>query len=193
MGSSEGAIDVALVRAAQGGDRGAFEELFAAQRDRLLRYLTVMCGDGGVADDLVQDALRRAFERLDQLQQPERFVSWLLSIAVNRCRNHLRDEVQRSHAGDAALAAVPDRARSALSSIVRRESAAQLALAIDRLPILMREAFVLFHVEGLSYAAMSELCAASENTLQVRVHRSKALLRQQLGAVVDTWLSIQKP
>jgi len=175
-----------LVRTAQRGDRDAFGRLAALHRERLLRFLTVMTGDAAAADDLTQEALRLGFERLAQLQRPERFANWLLSIAVNRCRNWLRDEVQRAHEGDAALAAVPDRSRSALSSIVRRESAAQLALAIDRLPILLREAFVLFHVEGLPYAEIAELCAATENTLQVRVHRARSLLRQQLGAVVDT-------
>ena len=188
MASGEPAVDPALVRAAQGGERAAFERLFEPQRERLLRFLTVMTGDGAVAEDVAQDALRTAFEKIGQLERPEKFASWLLSIAVNRCRNRLRDDVQRAHLGDTALADIPARARSALSSIVRRESATRLALAIDRLPILLREAFVLFHVEGLSYAAMAELCEASENTLQVRVHRAKALLKQQLGAVVDTWL-----
>ncbi len=189
MASSDEPVDLELVRRAQSGDRAAFESLFATQRERLARYLVVMTGDDAIADDVAQDALRSGFEKIGQLQDPARFASWLLAIAVNRCRNFLRDEVRRTHEGDAALCSVPDRSRSALSSIVRRESAAQLALAIDRLPIVMREAFVLFHVEGLSYAEMSELCEASPNTLQVRVHRSKALLRQQLGKVVDTWLA----
>jgi RNA polymerase sigma-70 factor (ECF subfamily) len=176
-----------LVREAQRGDRDAFARLVELHRERLLRFLTVMTGDAAAADDLTQEALRLGFERLAQLQRPERFANWLLSIAVNRCRNWLRDEVQRAHEGDAVLAAVPDRSRSALSSIVRRESAAQLALAIDRLPILLREAFVLFHVEGLPYVEIAELCLATENTLQVRVHRARGLLQKQLGAVVDTW------
>ena len=46
---------------------------------------------------------------------------------------------------------------------------------------------VLFVVEGLSYAELAAIAGASEGTLQVRVHRAKALLRQQLGAQVDTW------
>ena len=95
--------------------------------------------------------------------------------------------MQRAHLGDDALAAVAERRRSALSSLVRREDAARLALAIDRLPILLREAFVLFAVEGLPYAEIAAATGVAEGTLQVRVHRAKALLRQQLGAVIDTW------
>ncbi|MFY9343308.1 MAG: sigma factor-like helix-turn-helix DNA-binding protein, partial [Planctomycetota bacterium] len=77
----------------------------------------------------------------------------------------------------------------ALSSLVRREDAVQLALAIDRLPILLREAFVLFAVEALPYGEIAAITGAAEGTLQVRVHRAKALLRQQLGGRVDSWWS----
>lgn len=175
-----------LVRAAQAGDRDAFAALVALHRERILRFLAVMTGDDAAADDIAQEALRLAFEKIGQLADPARFGSWILSIAVNRCRNWLRAEVQRAHEGDAALASVPDRSRSALSSLVRREDAARLQLAIDRLPILLREAFVLFQIEGLPYAEIAELCAATPNTLQVRVHRAKSLLRQQLGPHVDT-------
>lgn len=176
-----------LAQRAQRGDQEAFAALAAQHGPRLLRFLVTMTGDPTVAEDLAQDALQRAFERLGQLAEPAKFGSWLLSIACNRCRNHLRDEVQRVHQGDEVLAEVPEVRRSALSSLVRREDAAKLALAIDRLPILLREAFVLFVVEGLPYAEIAAATGAAEGTLQVRVHRARALLRQQLGAAVDTW------
>jgi RNA polymerase sigma-70 factor (ECF subfamily) len=179
--------EVALVQRAQRGERDAFAALAEHHGPRLLRFLVTMTGDEATAQDLRQDALQRAMTALGQLGDPARFGSWLLSIAANRCRNHLRSEVQRAHAGDDALAMVAEGRRSALSSIVRREDAAQLALAIDRLPILLREAFVLFAVEGLPYAEIAAATDVAEGTLQVRVHRAKALLRQQLGEVVDTW------
>jgi RNA polymerase sigma-70 factor (ECF subfamily) len=95
--------------------------------------------------------------------------------------------VQRAHAGDDALATAAEGRRSALSSLVRREDAVRLALAIDRLPILLREAFVLFAVEGMPYSEIAAATEVTEGALQVSVHRAKALLRQQLGDQVDTW------
>ncbi|MFO1078589.1 MAG: RNA polymerase sigma factor [Planctomycetota bacterium] len=181
--------DEDLVRAVRDGDETAFEQLIARHRERILRFLTVMIGDAMPAEDVAQDAMLSAYRNLDQLADPTRFGNWLLSIAVNRCRNWLRSEVQRAHEGETALAEVSDRSRSALSSLVRREDAARLQLAIDRLPILLREAFVLFQVEGMPYADIAGLCGATPNTLQVRVHRAKALLKQQLGRIVDTWWS----
>jgi RNA polymerase sigma factor (sigma-70 family) len=179
--------DAELLVEAQRGDRAAFAQLAERHGDRLCRFLQTMTGDDAAAEDLRQEALRLALERLGQVREPERFGSWLLAIAVNRCRNHLRAEVTRRAHGDEVLQDLPDQGRrSALSSLVRREQAALVALAVDRLPILLREAFVLFHVEALPYAQIAELTAASAGTLQVRVHRARALLRQQLGSLCDT-------
>ncbi|MCK5941642.1 MAG: RNA polymerase sigma factor [Planctomycetes bacterium] len=177
-----------LVRRARAGDRDAFAALAEAHLPRLERYLVTMTGDEHAASDLRQESARLAFERLDQLRQPERFGSWLLSIACNRCRSWLKQAVQRAADGDEALTRLADGHRSPLSSLVRREDAERLRLAIDRLPILLREAFVLFCVEGLPYAEIAAVTDVAEGTLQVRVHRAKALLRQQLGPVVDTWV-----
>ena len=181
--------DEQLVTKAQAGDRSAFAELSQQHHERLTRYLVTMTGDVHAADDLVQESLKRAFDKIQDLRNPKRFGSWLLSIACNQCRNHLRNAVQRAHGGDDASPELCDNHHSALSSLVRREDAAQLALAIDRLPILLREAFVLFAVEGLPYGDIAEATEVAEGTLQVRVHRAKALLRQQLGSVVDTWIA----
>lgn len=182
----------ALVVKAKSGDTAAFAELSEHHRDRLTRYMLTMTGDQHAADDLVQDSLKKAFDKLGDLQKPDRFGSWLLSIACNACRTHLKNQVQRAHGGEDATPELSDNHHSALSSLVRREDAAMLALAIDRLPILLREAFALFVIEGLSYAEIKAATGVEEGTLQVRVHRAKALLRQQLGSVVDTWVSSRK-
>lgn len=179
--------DGELVTTARAGSRAAFAQLVARHADRLTRFLVTMAGDESIADDVRQESLQRAFTSLAQLHDAAKFGAWLLAIACNQCRKRLRDDVQRAHFGDSALAEVSDGRRSALSSLVRREDALQLALAIDRLPILLREAFVLFAVEGLPYAETAAVTGATEGTLQVRVHRAKALLRQQVGAVADTW------
>ena len=180
--------DAALATRAQHGDRAAFAALSERHATRLQRYLCTMTGDVHTADDLVQESLQRALTKIQDLQQPDRFASWLLSIACNTCRNHLRREVQRAHGGEERLPDLAAPHHSALSSLVRREHAAQVALAIERLPILLREAFVLFAVEGLPYSEIAATTDVAVGTLQVRVHRAKALLQQQLGHVVATWM-----
>ena len=167
------------------GDRAALEQQLVEHRERVQRYVATMVGDAD-AHDLTQEAFRRAVDKLDALARPESLRSWLFAIAVNLCREHLRRGVERER----TLVFDPAGLRSSvLSSIVHRESAAALALAIDRLPILLREAFVLQVVEGMVYSDIAAVTGATVAALQVRVHRAKGLLRKQLGAGVDTFWS----
>jgi len=176
----------AIVVRAQRGDAAACEQIAEVYRPQIRRYLATMVGDANTADDLTQDTLRRVFAKLSTLKHPERVQSWIFAIAVNACRDHLRRQVNAPVAQGQEPEAVR---RSALSSIIRRESAELLAVALDRLPILLREAFVLHEVEGLPYGEIAEITGASVEALQVRKHRAKALLRRQLGPVVDTFWS----
>lgn len=179
--------DESLVASARRGDDDARRKLVDEYHERVQRYLLTMLADANAADDMTQEAFRLAFEKLDTLRDDARFGSWLYSIAINLCRAELKRRVEH---GDEALEIDPASPRgSVLSSVVRRESVAAIAIAIDRLPILLREAFVLKVLEGMTYAEAAEITSASEAALQVRVHRGKALLRTQLGNVVDTYWS----
>jgi len=181
--------DADLVNRACDGDPGAREAIAEAYHDRIVRYITTMIGDADRADDLTQECFATAFAKLADLRNPERLGPWLYAIAVNLCRKHLKRQVDPSNPDTGrSLDTDPSGARrSVLSSVVERESAEALAIAIDRLPILLREALVLHIVEGLPYAEIAEITNASVDALHVRTHRAKALLRKQLGAIVDTF------
>lgn len=176
-----------LARAAMQGDLAAREAIGTRFHDRIVRYITTMIGDADQAGDLAQECFGKAFDKLADLRNPDRLGPWLYTIAVNLCRRHLKQKAHPSQS-ERNLDTDPMGPRcSVLSSVVARESAEALAIAIDRLPILLREAFVLHLVEGLPYAEIAEIAGATEQALHVRAHRAKALLRRQLGAVVDTF------
>jgi RNA polymerase sigma-70 factor (ECF subfamily) len=80
-----------------------------------------------------------------------------------------------------------------LSSIYRRELVERMDLAIGRLPVSMREAFVLRYIEKLEYDDISRVTGASAGAVRVRAHRARLLMRGELGAVVDTfWLEEER-
>ena len=177
--------DAALIERARDGDADARAALAEEFAPKITRYLTAMLGEP--AEDLAQQAFAAAFDRLGDLRDAEKFGSWLYSIAINQARSELKRraaEPTRESEPDAIAGRT-----SVLSSIVRRESAEALALAIERLPIALREAFVLRVLEELPYATIVDATETPERTLHVRVHRAKALLRSQLGKVVDTYWS----
>jgi RNA polymerase sigma-70 factor (ECF subfamily) len=184
--------DDALVAAALAGEACAFDELVRRHRPRLVRLAALMTGDADEAESLAQEALSRAYAGLADFDRARPFGPWLHGIALNLCRNHLRDRALRARPvapeqlGEAAAA--EGRRQGVLSGILRQEAGDHTLRAIGQLPEALREAFVLHFVEGLDYAEASEITGVAAGTLRVRAHRARTLLRANLGDVVDTWL-----
>jgi RNA polymerase sigma-70 factor (ECF subfamily) len=170
--------DGELVLRARGGDLEAFAALISRYRDRFLRYARNMLGSPEDAEEAVQDALVRAHRALGSAD-PDRFGGWVYRILVNRCRtiarrrrwwrlmtdlDHARDLGVRHPAGDAAWREEIDR-------------------ALARLPADQREAFLLKHVDELTYEEMSALTGSSVAALKMRVHRACERLRRTLESV----------
>jgi len=169
-------------------DADAFEALVAPHREALGRFASMMVGRE--AEDIVQEAIATAFRDAARFENRSKFSTWLYGIALNLCRKHLRDKGR--HAGSASpdvLAAQPSQARGVLSSVIRHEMAERLEMSVSRLPTPMREAFLLRYVDGMDYPEISSITGVSEGTARVRAFRARALLREELGSVVDTvWL-----
>jgi RNA polymerase sigma-70 factor, ECF subfamily len=83
------AID-ATVRLAAGGDQAAFATLVTEHHAAMARVAYVICGDVEATRDAVQSAWAIAWRRLSNLRQPEQVRPWLVAIAANEARQHLR-------------------------------------------------------------------------------------------------------
>jgi RNA polymerase sigma-70 factor (ECF subfamily) len=165
-----------------------FEALVSPHRDALARFVSMMVGRE--AEDIVQEAIAAAFKDIDRFQNRSKFSTWLYGIALNMCRKHLRDKGRHAtSASQSVLDAQPARSRGVLSSVIRHEMAERLEVSVARLPTPMREAFLLRYVDNMDYPEISSITGASEGTSRVRAFRARALLREELGSVVDTvWL-----
>ncbi|HZL89921.1 MAG TPA: RNA polymerase sigma factor [Pirellulaceae bacterium] len=193
------ASDADLARQAQQGEAAAFDELTLRHRPRLVRWLSSLVWDADEAENLAQEALARALAQIANFRPELSFAAWLNGIALNLARHYLRTRSRRAEVTDPAVlqveAAGTLKRRGVLSSLVSREQQELMRLAIAELPIPLREAFVLHEVEEFDYPDMAAMSGVAEGTLRVRVHRAKALLRDRLGSMVDTWLvqSEKKP
>src|SRR5438552_11150536 len=92
QGDQSGKADEALVRAAQKGDMGAFEELVARHRDKIYARAFSMMRNEEEAIDLSQEAWVKAWQRLKQFQGEASFVTWLTRIVINLCLDQLRKQ-----------------------------------------------------------------------------------------------------
>jgi RNA polymerase sigma-70 factor (ECF subfamily) len=172
--------DADLVARVRRGDLAAYGELVGRHRASLERYAHHLLGIREDAEDALQESLLRAYHAIGRCEQPERFKAWLLKILINRCRTRLtrRDPVVRDLAAEQALeqATAPE----TVDGISWREEI-QRALAV--LGPDQREAFLLKHVEELSYEEIASLTGASVSALKMRVNRACERLRAELEDV----------
>ncbi len=172
--------DAALVRRVLDGDTGAYAGLVARYRDRLFRYATRVLGDAADAEEALQDSFVRAFRALRRCDDPARFGAWLFRILVNRCRTIGAQRGRRERvlvaSGITPEPGVPHPADRA----AWREA---IEWALAQLSTDHREAFVLKHVQDLSYEEMSEMTSVGVSALTMRVKRACEQLRDLLSEV----------
>jgi RNA polymerase sigma-70 factor, ECF subfamily len=176
--------DRAVVRGVLDGDVEAFGRLVERHGARLFALCVRLSGDRAVGEELAQEALARAFERLGSYREDAPVGSWLLRIALNGCRDYLKSAARRESPAEvieAAGATRLDPEREALA----RGAVAALERAVRRLPPPQREAFLLFHVEGLPYETICAVTGARLGALKVRVHRARESLRRSLAGWLD--------
>ncbi|HEX4628815.1 MAG TPA: sigma-70 family RNA polymerase sigma factor [Gemmatimonadales bacterium] len=160
------------------GDTEAFGIVIRRYEAGLLRFATRMLGSRDAAADAVAEGFVRAFRHLASCREPARLRTWLYRIVANRCKSHLaRRSVADVPLDDAPPIADPSDAESALE---RREQVALVGRALAQLPPDKREAFVLKHVEGMSYEEMAAVTGERIPTLKMRVHRAREALLKAL-------------
>jgi RNA polymerase sigma-70 factor, ECF subfamily len=179
--------DAALVRRVLDGEADAFAPLVARYHGRCVRYADRMLGNRADAEDAVQDAFVRAYDALGRYEERYRFASWLFCILANECRSAAdrRGRRERWVAADeaAVLGATASGSPAAAVEDEGRREAVERALA--GLEPLLREAFLLRHVEELSYAEMQAVTGAGASALKMRVKRACDALRLRLEGVRD--------
>ena len=170
----------ALVLAAQRGETEAFGEL--ARRFEHMVYIVCWrrLGDHAEAQEVAQDVLIKAFEKLYQLQEPAAFAGWLRSIAV-------RQSINRSMRRPPSIAVEPhtiDRAdtrhEAPVDSLLADERAVQLHEGLDRLASLDRNTLVAFYLNGRSLNQMSDDFEAPLGTIKRRLHVARKRLAKEL-------------
>src|SRR6184192_273345 len=178
MNVREGPSDAEVVARVLGGDREAFGLIVRRYESGLLRFATRVLGGRDAAADAVAESLVRAYRHLASCRDPTRLRTWLYRIVANRCKSHLA----RRDVADVPLEEAPPVAdvTDNEAALERAEQLALVARALAQLAPDQREAFVLKHVEGLSYQEMADVTGERIPTLKMRVHRAREALLQVL-------------
>ena len=175
--------DDMLVRRVLDGDTAAFTALVDRHAAACTRFATRMLGNREDAEDAVQESFLRAYRSLARYEERQAFRTWLFQILVNRCRTAAvrRQRRQRMFLVDDNAVATASVRPSADSTELR----AELRRAIDALDPEQREAFLLKHVEQLSYDEMAAATGVGISALKMRVKRACDRMQWMLREVSD--------
>jgi RNA polymerase sigma-70 factor, ECF subfamily len=173
------APDAEVIEQVLSGNRELYRSLVVRYQDRLYRHALGMLLDHDAAMDVVQDTLVKAYLSLRRCRQPARFGTWLFRILRNGCLDYLKDrrrqELPLDESGN--FPADDSRPDTALRRLAARQA---LDEALARLPESLREAFLLKHVQELSYEEMSEILGVAPGALRMRVMRAREALHALL-------------
>jgi RNA polymerase sigma-70 factor (ECF subfamily) len=171
--------DVALVRRAAAGDARAFEQLYRRHVGRVFGAVWRLVG--GVearAEELVQEAFIRAWQKLGGFRFESAFGTWLYRLAVNTALMDLRSRA----GGEAKEEDLPDE-----SLLPHAEGTGRGALQMDlersvaKLPPRARAVLVLHDVEGYKHEEIATELGMAVGSSKAQLHRARGLLRKMLG------------
>jgi RNA polymerase sigma-70 factor (ECF subfamily) len=175
----------ALVDRLRRGDVAALAQAYDLYHRPLRAFTQRLLGDPCAAEDLVQETFVALFRTIGNFDGTCSLKTFLLSVAANLARHHLRAGARRraamtrfqEHSADVPSLAGPDPE----DEIGQHRLARYLSSLIERLPIDQRIAFVLCEVEERTSAEAATIVGVSQATVRSRVWLAKRKLRQALS------------
>ena len=163
------------------GDPAALDTVYAAERVRILSYLTRMLGERSLAEDLLQETFLRLCRFAPQLRADTDLTAWLLTVARNLCRSQFR-RAALDRAQQRELAACPaELAASPFEALSGAELECKLSWALSQLGFEQREVLILLGVEQVPSESVAAALSISPEALRQRLSRA----RKQLARLLD--------
>jgi len=173
------ATETRQVEKAVAGDRHAFEQLYRSHYDRIYALCWRMCGgDKALAEDMLQDAFVRAWNKLHLFKGDSKFATWLHRLTVNVILSDKRIRVKRlqreQELGDSVERTLIGE-RDVFAGLRK-----DLEAAIAGLPERARTVLVLYDIEGYRHAEIAEMTGMAVGSSKAQLHRARKLVREVL-------------
>jgi len=187
-------VDREKVRAAQAGDREAFDFLVEKYKDIVYAVAYRFAHDPDLALDLAQDSFIRAYRGIKSFKGRSSFSTWLYRVAMNTCIDYTRrrsrsvdpQTVPEEVAEYADAEPLESHGESKPDSLaLSGELGEKIQEAIDALPEYHKSVFVLYEIEGMSYKEIAEVVGCSIGTVMSRLHYARKKLQRMLRPYVE--------
>ncbi len=149
-----------------------FEEQLDPVYPDMVRFAHSLAGSVSDGNDLLQDALIRAWQAHPRLREPDRFRFWLIKIISNTFRSRLRKQRLKSWLSLDLIRDLPE------PDSLAYEDKEMVRRALSKVPREYREAIILFEILGLSVTEIAEVQSAGISAIKSRLSRGRRMLRK---------------
>ncbi len=167
--------DQELIEEVRAGHRASFSELVKRHQRGMLRLSMRFMKDLDTAQDVVQDAFIKSYEKLNMFEGRSSFKSWLYQITVNTARNKLRENrYDMTDIEDVQLSVAPI-AEMKLVHVAVRDL---IQVQVDRLPFKQKTALVLRVYEDMSFTEIAEVMQCPYDTAKANYRHALLKLKE---------------
>ncbi|GGA67901.1 RNA polymerase sigma factor [Edaphobacter acidisoli] len=191
----------AMIAAILAGDKRQFHDLIRPFERSVYLMAFSLLRNEAEAEEVAQEAFLRAFRSLASFRAQSKFSTWLISITLNEARTRLRrsqrfkvesldaPEDDQRHITPALLR---DWREVPSEAVERSEVRAILRQAIEELPTIYREVFMLRDVEEMSVNEIAEAMNLGVSAVKVRLHRARLMLQKRLAPELKSRVTPEK-
>lgn len=162
----------------------SFEEVFKTSYPRLVSQLLVVTSNPADAEEVVQEAFARLWQRWRRVREFENVESWIRRVALNEAISRYRRQARRGFGRNTQHAAVPEIAAPDANTAILGTSVLK---ALRGIPVQQRSALFYRYVMDLSIDDIAKEMCTKPGTVKSWLSRGRALLQQELdgGAAYD--------
>ena len=180
--------EVELIQGLRNGEEVAFKFLVNNYQDRVFNTAIGIVQNAEDAEDVAQEVFIQVFRSVQSFKAESKLSTWIYRITTTRALDHLRSRKSKKRfgflqrlfgEGNEPIYELPDFHHPGVT-LDRKENAALLFKAIDKLPEKQKIAFTLNKLEDLSYLEVSDVMQVSVPAVESLMHRAKQNLRKML-------------
>ena len=191
MTEREASTDRDLALRAKSGEKGAFDQLVRRHKEALFRLIRPYIGNNDDAYDVLQDTFVSAWLALSRYDENRPLLSWLRTIALNKCRDRgrriaVRQRLLQLFALEQTGEVEPPADLRSDKENLEAKRLKRLEETIAALPQSYKEPLLLTTVAGLSQQDAARELKTSVKAIEMRLRRAKQRLAQALADLAET-------
>ena len=183
--------EAVIIAAILAGRKELFHDLIRPYERHVFVMALALLKNEADAEDVAQETFLKAYRHLSSFRAEARFGTWLVSIALNEARGRLRrksllltdsiDETMEDDTPRVSPALLRDWREIPSETLERAEVRTLLRAAVEKLPVIYREIFLLRDLEELSLNECAASLGITVSAAKVRLHRARIRLQKELA------------